>query len=87
MKRLLAAELCEFCQIRWLASGSWEESSMSLDLLNKIAPGTQDEDMNRKHVNTNFSRIPHQQPFGSQHEALQLVKLYEDVLLERGITF
>lgn len=87
MKRLHSMEMCDFCDIRWAASGQslWESSGMSLELLQKIAPT--EVVSSRKPVTANFAKIPAHVPFGSQHQALQFVKLYEDVvIMERGTT-
>lgn len=84
MKRLpAAAEMCDFCDVRWAASGASSDSpQMALEVLQKIAPPALVAQ--RKQVSASFAKIPAHVSFGAQHQALQFVKLYEDVMAERS---
>ncbi|KAH9251122.1 hypothetical protein BASA81_011021 [Batrachochytrium salamandrivorans] len=84
MKKLQsAAEMCDFCDIRWAASGSsWDSPQMALEVLQKFAPPALVAQ--RKQVAANFAKVPAHVSFGSQHQALQFVKLYEDVMADRN---
>jgi hypothetical protein len=70
--------MSEFCEIRWIASGLRDVSGAAIELVNKLGLPT-----NKVLVNANFSKIPTSTPFGTRHLALQIVKLYEDVVLNQ----
>ena len=76
--RLKQTIMSEFCEIRWIASGSRDVSGAAIELVKKLGLPS-----NKVLVNANFSKIPSTTPYCTRHLALQIVKLYEDVVLNQ----
>jgi len=77
--RLKQSVLCEFCEIRWKASACADVTGAAKELLANLNLPS-----DRVLVEADFTKIPPSSKLGSRHTALQLVKMYEDVMVARA---
>ena len=73
--------LSEFCEIRWAASSSSEVSQMAQEIFKKLSLPS-----NAVQIVSNFSKIQPTVPYCNRHLAVLLVKFYEELANERGLT-